>query len=152
MGWDTTMDMGLLCCEKSKLCIPLGSISLRRRSLIFANSKLYALVMALDFVARFFFVYTLIPHQSLELSGDWMKVFNVCNFIAPTIEIFRRAMWSLFMVEFKQVQKNFKDLEKTVGHDSWTSPHGVAFDMVILGCTLCGFLFAKYAVYDEYFR
>jgi hypothetical protein len=151
--WDITMDWGIIVSRRSWLCIPFGRLQFRRWGLLSESAVPYVVAALINFVARFFFIYTLVPRGSLELQSKFQHWYSLFDFFAPTVEILRRAMWCLLWMEFKQLQINKQEpireltgiqaIEKIAGREQWVTPCK-AKDFAVVVAFLLGILLAMY--------
>eukprot|EP00932_Pfiesteria_piscicida_P004409 SRR837773.14314.p2 GENE.SRR837773.14314~~SRR837773.14314.p2 ORF type:complete len:133 (+),score=36.02 SRR837773.14314:32-400(+) len=83
----------------------MGSCRLRHARLLSDSKWPYIAAIVFDLFARVSFVYTLIPTENMMFDGTEYSFLRVAFFLSPTIEIIRRMMWSVYMIEFKWLQQ-----------------------------------------------
>jgi len=109
--WDTFMDWGLFKANSHVLCVPCGRCRLRRRRLLSTRKCTYIAGVIMNFCARFFYLYTLVPFDAFEhyaagYHGASYGIVRICFFTSPSIEVLRRSMWTAFSFEYKWIEKS----------------------------------------------
>jgi len=138
--WDIIMDWGILIAEDSCLCFPCSRFYCgRHQGLVFQSSWPYYLAIGLNLVGRFFFIFTLLPYNSLEFV-EHARIYNIVSFVAPSIEVCRRAMWCIFMFEYKVLQMELPTMPRVAGNKDWITVRGstrIEIFIVVFVLTAC---------------
>jgi hypothetical protein len=109
--WDIFMDWGLFKATNHVLCVPCGKCRMRRRRLLGEGKCIYMAGVIMNFCARIFFIYTLVPFDAFERSttgyqGALFGIVRMCFFLSPSVEVLRRSMWTVFSFEYKWIGKS----------------------------------------------
>lgn len=105
--WDVTMVWGLLETKRNLLCVPCGSVRIRPHRLFSTRKTPYILAMVINLLFRITWVYTLVPLGNLESMSDmefmsgWKKFLRIVYFLSPSVEVIRRVLWSVLMMEYQ---------------------------------------------------
>lgn len=95
--WDIFMDWNFFPSQNTVLCFPRGGLKLREQRL-YGNRYLYYGCAFVNFILRFFGTLTYIP-KAWGLLDTNSEILRVAGWAAPTLEVLRRALWSIFKVE-----------------------------------------------------
>ena len=90
-AWDVLYDW--------KMVTLTSPCTLRSRRM-FSSKPVYIAAIALNLAAKFFWVTTMMPDSTSEqhVPASWV-FYSLAVHMAPVVEVFRRAVWSIFRLE-----------------------------------------------------